>query len=507
MASKIRVELDNVTGKGFEDIKDDANKAGAAFDHMGDEAKQSASQVEKVGKAGESLKSLERLGKMVVSAQLLGSAIRGITSAVSELSDDGSPAFVELTEASEAAYHAMLDLGNDPIVQEWASDLAASIKDDLVPALASIPSYIQETHNWLARVIVQTGEYAGLLEGVAETLDEDQERQVKRNEEKKKEIAIVRERVNVEEKLAAMEKKLAAEREAANLQNITDQQTLLSMLSDETEALRELERSGSRDSKAKEAQLKKIEDLRRQMAKAADKASEDEIKRSEEASKKRYDIEKKFQDAIAENKKIAGNAEADRIKQEQDKLITLLEASGKMIAEMKGLNGGNAIDEAKQGLDKRKVLGQVAKSRGDKAEQEQAAIEAEQAKQSSPSDDPKLIAQREAQANARIRAARKKAESSAFADAKRGKLDGGEVNDAQSQLINSGIKTANATDKLGNATAQLGQEAVENARATQNAIAEQQKQIDEFRKELAASTAAINNNSAKFRNQQGARGR
>jgi hypothetical protein len=505
MAAKIRVDLDNNTGAGFDDIRSDANKAAGAIDNMGDQAGQTANQVEKIGKAGESLKSLERLGKMVVSAQVLGAAIRGITASVRELSDDGSPAFVELAEASETAYHAMLDLGNDPVVQEWASNLAATIKNDLAPALASIPSYVQETHNWLAKVLVQTGEYVGLLEGVADTLEEDQQRQVKRNEEKKKEVAIARERVNVEEKIAALEKKLADEREAANIANITDQQTLLSMLSDEIDALRTLEKEGSRDAKAKEERLKKIETLRRQQAKAADDAIANEIKKQEEASQKRYDIDKKFQDAIAENKKIALNAEQDKIKSQQDEANKILDALGKAIAEAKGLGGGNAIDEAKQGLDKRKVLKQVAKSRGDKAEQEQAEIEAEQAKNSSPGDDPKLIAQREAQANARIRAARKKAESSAFADAKRGKLGGNEVNDAQSDLINSGIQQANATGKLGDTTAQLAQEAVRNAQATQNAQAEQQQQIDALRKELAASTAAINGNASKFRGQQGGR--
>ena len=502
MASKIRVEVENATGSGLDEITRDANKASGAVDKLGDEARQTGQQVEKIGKAGESLKSLERLGKMVVSAQLLGTAIRGITSAVSELSDDGSPAFVELTEAAETAYHAMLDLGNDPIVQEWASSLASTIKDDLAPALKQIPGMIQGIHNELADWIAWAGEKTTLFPpGTLDELNEGQVRTAKLNEEKKKTIAIVRERVNVEEKLAALDRKLADETSAAAISNIDDQEVLNGLLRDEIDALRTLEKEGSRDTKAKESHLKTIENLKRQQMKLDEQWAADNLKRTEEASQKRYDIEKKFQDASAENKKIALNAEQEKLKAEQDEALKILEALG----EMKGAKGGNAIDEAKQGLDKRKVLGQVAKGRGDKAEQEAIEIENAKGAKEGPYTTEAERTKGEGQRNARIAAARKAAERSAFADAKRGKLDGGEVNDAQSELINSGIQQANSTGKLGDTAAQFAQEAVRGLRDSANTAAEQQKQIDQLRQTLAGINGAAAGNAQKFRNQQGGR--
>lgn len=242
------------------------------------------------------------------------------------------------------------------------------------------------------------------------------------------------------------------------------------------------------------------------MANSDDAAIDDGLRKLEDAAKRRYDAEKKWQDAIAENKKLAIDSEDAKIKGQQDEANKILETLGKAIADAKGVNGGNAIDEAKQGLDGWKVIKQVAKGRGDKAEQEAIDIENERDKSEAGKhgDSDKSTATRDAQRNARIRAARKAAEQSVFKDANQRKVGDSEINDAQSELVNSGIRQANATGKPGNATAQLGQEAVENSRATQNALAEQKKQVDDLRAQLAA---AINGNAQRFRNQQGERSR
>ena len=135
------------------------------------------------------------------------------------------------------------------------------------------------------------------------------------------------------------------------------------------------------------------------MANSDDAAIDDGLRKQEDAAKRRYDAEKKWQDAIAENKKLAIDSEDAKIKGQQDEANKILETLGKAIADAKGVNGGNAIDEAKQGLDGWKVIKQVAKGRGDKAEQEAIDIENERDKSEAGKhgDSDKSTATRDAQ--------------------------------------------------------------------------------------------------------------
>jgi cell division septum initiation protein DivIVA len=71
--------------------------------------------------------------------------------------------------------------------------------------------------------------------------------------------------------------------------------------------------------------------------------------------------------------------------------------------------------------------------------------------------------------------------------------------------LNSQINQAKATGKIGSEAAALAHEVLNGQQATQNQLAEQAQTINQIRQQLASSTAAINGNGAKFRNQQGAR--
>ena len=217
------------------------------------------------------------------------------------------------------------------------------------------------------------------------------------------------------------------------------------------------------------------------MAKAADAAIDADLKKQEEASKRRYDIETKWQNAIADNKKLAIDNEAAAIQAQQDKANAIMDALNKAIAELKGEKGGNAIEEAKGGLDKRKVLKEVATNRGDKAEQEQIAIE--NAKGGEYNSEAERV-KGEGQRNARIKAARKKAEASAFVDAKRGKVGGEEVDQAQTDIISGQVEQARASGQLGGAAAEGLQQALQTiGEATQLSI-DNTQQIKQIQSQL-----------------------
>ena len=146
MAEKIRVELDNATGVGFDDITSGANKAGNAVDRLGDEAKQTAQQLDKTGQSGKSAFSGDQLANLVKFGAALAAAkmaIQGVASAVKSMSEEGSPAFGKLTSSANEVYGALVDIGNDPAVQEWINGMADSIKNDLIPNLKMVPEVLR----------------------------------------------------------------------------------------------------------------------------------------------------------------------------------------------------------------------------------------------------------------------------------------------------------------------------------------------------------------------------
>jgi len=508
MASRIRVELDNATGPGFEEIAKGASNAGNSVDKLGDEAKQTASQLDSVKKSGsDSMKSLENIAKLAVSFQTLRSAVQGVTSAVGAMADDGSPAFVRLSDSTKEAYNALLDIGNDPQVQQWVSDISSGISNQLIPSLKSIPDLLFQTQVSIAKTSSSWLEYFRIInKQQREFMDLGLDVAKGARESAKKDIEEKKEATAVGNKLLDMERRIAAEREAATIAAIEDHDTVRTLLRDEIENLKEIERTDSRNVKSKEESLKKIEALRRRGIKLEEEEDGRQAKLREESYRKRVDLEKKFQDSIAENNKLAAENQNAKTQEIIDAATKATDALNKAIAEAKGAKGGNAIEEAKGGLDKRKVLKQVAKDRGDKAEQE--AIEQENARgeKEGPYKSEAERQRGEAQRAARIRDARKKAEGSAFKDAARGKVSGEEVDQAQTELISGQAKAAQASGKLGNAAAEGLQQALQTqSEATQLAL-QQQQQIDQIRAALAEQGTQLKGAANRGRAQRGGLG-
>jgi hypothetical protein len=260
MASKIRVEIEDATRTGLNSIEGNANKAAGAVDHLGDEAKQTATQLDSVKKSGsESMKSLEQMAKVVVSFQAFKAAVQGVTSAVNTMAEDGSPAFMMLTDSTKEAYNALLDIGNDPQVQKWVEDISTGIDTLLIPSLKKIPDLLFETQVSLTKTSGSWPEYIGAItKQQREFMDLGLEVAAGSRESAKEEIAKKKEIVNVNEKLLDMERRIAKEREEATIAAIEDQDTVRTLLRDEIENLKEVERTDSRNTKTKEESLKKI---------------------------------------------------------------------------------------------------------------------------------------------------------------------------------------------------------------------------------------------------------
>lgn len=535
MAEKIRVELDNATGAGWNDIAQGANKAGQAVDHLGDEAQQTREQLKKAGDAGSSAFSGETLAKLAKGALAFAAikqAIQGTIQGIKAMSDEGSPAFKELTDASAGLYSAMVDIANDPAIQSWVSSMADTVRDDLVPALKMVPDVLrnmrttagdtwQDMQQGLAAFITRAGEASGILiEGSAATNEEIRSHIYKTSEADKKAAeeklerdkeALVESRVklNVTEKIAAIAGKLAADEAVAATKEITSLEELSKLRTEKIAELEKEERAAAGNSAKKTELLKQIEAIARREKEIPKEVAAAKKAALEEEAKARTEAEKKAYDAITKAKE----AEEDFASDRTQKVIDLAEKKRqqllKAIEDARGDKGGNAIQEAKEGLDQGQVLKQIQKKRADEAEKklrEQQAGSFNVGDDGKASDeDPKQRAAHQKQLDEQIRRARQQASAGAFKDARGGKVGAEEVGQAQTDLLNSQIKQAEATGRIGSEASKLAQDVLNGQQSTQNQLAEQAEVIDEIRQQIRASTAAINKNASTFRNQRGGR--
>lgn len=565
MAEKIRVELDDATGPGFDSIASGAgkadqavdgmastmrsasnsterladdledaqseladaqgeisdlenqidelttstNKAANAIDKLGDEAAQTGKQVDKAGDSTKNVfnsDSLGRLAKGVLAFSAMKQGVELFGRGIKSLSDDGSPAFKKLSESIESTYAAALDLGNDPAVQEWVKSTSDSINNQLIPALKSIPATIRTFRDEASSFFSYWGEQIGIFgEGTLETNEEVRQSNEKLLKQKEEAIKKEQEQVNVTDKITEQAKKIAAEQEAANIKNLTDKTTLNTLLEEEIESLKELEKTGDRDRTKREAGLKRIELIQRTLAELPGKISEAEIKAQEESSQRRGEAEKQYQETVK-----AATEEANRVRDIAVQKVTAvadakIDELRKAIADAKGIKGGNAIEEAKGNISKDDVLKKIQKTRADAAEQE---IRDKQKAEGKIDQNGKAIAggfddQKSAQRklDREIELARRKAQAGAFVDAKKNKIDGTEIDKAQTDILSGNIEQAQASGKLGVTTGKMAKEVLKAQQENLNAQAAMQQEIDGMRKALAGITATQQANNAKFRGQ------
>ena len=337
MATTLTIVGDNQTDKVFSEIRGDVNKTAGSVDKMRDELKKTTNEAKKFKEQGkESFGSLSlqvtgfnqalQIGKMVVDQTL---------QAIKTLSEEGSPAFRRLDEAMDSFAASVRKLADDPGIQEWIDDLAKAVNS----AKPTTDGWGESVRQWQAdwatgfNVIL---EKIGLVEeGTARTSMQMADEGRKRREQAVGDVAAQREKLLIDDKIGDLRAKIATENEMQRMAALRDERQIRTLIEDETDAMREQERTGKATAKSREESLKRIEVLERRLVELPQERADAELKAQEEIANARHQQMEDWKKLVAESAQAA--ADAKRIADDERK-----DQSQKMIDELKA-----AIGEAK----------------------------------------------------------------------------------------------------------------------------------------------------------------
>lgn len=501
MTEKIRLEIDDATSPGLNSVEKNLDDVGDAANRAEKELNQAATAATKMGKEGSqaSQKTALQLTELNQGLELLKKGFGLASRAVTALAADGSPAFKELQVAIQDVQNSLLDLGNDPGIQQFTTTIADGIKNKVVPAINSLPDYWRSAQDSIADFTAGAGEAIGVFaDGTVEALQEIQVEEAKLLEIRKQQAEIQRQRDAVENKIAAMQKVIGDNDQLQQMAKISSEQEVLYLLQEEVTHLRVLAKEGRATREEQEASLKKIAILQkrqleipREQAEAAKKAADEEAKAYEQLGKEREqaakdaakaeeDFQKIVQASIdAATKAREGELKAmfDRVEKAKAELVQLIEKA-------QGGGGKNLLDTARNQLSPQQVRAQLVKQAQDQA----------RANFTFAGDDARMV-------GAARNKAVKNAGAQAFRDFNQGKTGEGDIAGAQNTLIQTQAQAAVARGDLDQQTANALMQAAQNQ---QQMIQTQQQQAQVLRQIQGALN--VNSNAARNTNAQARKG-
>lgn len=501
MTEKIRLEVDDATSPGLNSVEKNLNDVGQAADKAEKQLNQAASAADKMGKKGSDAgkKTAMQLTELNQGLEIVKKGFELASRAITALAADGSPAFKELQGAIQDVQNSLLDLGNDPGIQQFTTTITDGIKNKVVPAINSLPEYWRGAQDSIADFTASAGEAIGVFaEGSVEALQEIQVQQAKLLEQQKEQAEILRQREAVEGKISAMQKQINENDQLQQMAKISSEQEVLHLLDLESRHLKVLATEGRATREEQESSLKKIAilqkrqlDIPREQADAAKKAADEEAKAAEQLSKDRQkaaddaakaeeDYQKKVQagvDAMLKARDAELQAMFDRVEKAKAELVDLIQKA-------QGGGGKNVIDTSRNQMTPQQIRAQLVKQAQDQA----------RANFTFAGDDARMVgaARNKAVKNAGVQA---------FRDFNAGKTGESDIAGAQNTLIQNQAQAAVGRGDLDQQTANALMQAAQNQ---QQMIQTQQQQAQVIRQIQAALN--VNGNAARNTNAQARKG-
>jgi hypothetical protein len=430
--------------------------------------------------------------------------------------EQGNPAAIALVDSIGEVQGALTDIANDPGFQQAGKNLAAFIKDELVPAIKAIPTAWRDAQDWIANAITSTTDFVGLTEGATDELKEMVKQQRASYDAAKAQTVEAEKKFKGDKALTEVNKELAkieeakrqnAERET--LAKVKSTAELQTRIKTETEALKKLAADGKLTD---DERAKRLADIAAQEGRIV------------ELKKEQSDAQKEMMKSLGEMQKTVTDATksvyqkmTDEAKKNVDAMVAkekqAVDALAAKLNELKGKDGEAAgvVGKIRDSLDPTAVVKQIADNRAkpmlDQAKQaddEQRKIQHDlnrvrQSRSSlakGPDDEDSRVEiakldEQEAGLESRMKASQKKERGFkqsaaserqiAFNQAKKGALNPDEIADAQDQMTNSVIDQAAASGELS-----------QNQTKALRTAAEAQLELAKNQRQNAADIEAIN---------------
>lgn len=499
MTERIRMEIDDATSPGMQSIDKNLGQIDKAADSAEKSLNEAARAANNLGTEGKKAGNNSGLAitELNQGLELAKKAAELLSRGFAALAADGSPAFQRLQSSVSELQGALLDLANDPTIQEWVDQLAEKIKTDLIPTVNSIPDYWRGTQKAAADAMASSLEAIGVFtEGASDTLQQMQKEQAAALEQQAKAVELERQREAGQGRIQKIQEQVAEQDRLMNLAKQTDLMTVNDLLYEEQENLKALARQGRATKQEQEESARRITLLEKRRleipreqaevakraseeeAKAAERLSQDRQKAADEATKAEEDYQRKLQaadDAVQKAKADEIQKWLGEIEKKKQELVSLIQQA-------QGSNGKNLLETTRQQIDPRAVREQLAR---------QAEAEA-RANWTSPDDNA-------AAAAARRDAAGKAARMQAFRDFNAGRTSQADIAGAQNTLIQNSVQQAQGRGDIDQQTADALMQAAQNQ---QNIIAAQERQAQQMRQiqtALAQAGTAAGRNAAASR--------
>jgi hypothetical protein len=492
VSATLTIVADNRSRQAFAEMQSDTAKLAGSMDKVDDELKQAA-------KSAQKLKTETKTGFSGMSMQVTGfnqaleigkKGVEAVTHAVLALEAEGNPAAKELTESFGELYRELVAIGDDPVIIDTMRELAGVMKNDVIPQVAQVPTYLDALRRGMSGLSAVAGEFTGFMpEGTVAELARHEmglsaihDRQLAINRE-------ARQTALVYGRITDIENKMAAESEQAAIGQLKDQRTLQDLLDDEIKTRQELAEAGELSGKKLEDSDKKVEAIKRRLISLAKEQADAEIKAAADASAARAKSLEEFQGWVKETEAAAKEAreiEKETIQAAKDAAVAELQ---KAIGEAQSiLQPGKGLLEGLRGqvsgkdVEKSLIDQRRGKAREDKLEELRGKGMVDQ--------DGKAIGETTAERqknqlalNRQLANAENEAERNFRRQASRGGLDAGEVRSARDALVlrnaeQGGLKGTRQFDAL---SAQMQQE--------QQAFAAQQEQQRELQRLQVAAAS------------------
>lgn len=536
MAVRITLQLDNQTHEGWAEFINDASRAGAATDDFSDELNEAESRISELeGEVEELSDAYEELKHKAASAGdqtkkagegtvgMVGKIAAGVTAAlalkeafkkalefIKMAAEAGNEGMQDLVEAGGQMKQAFLDVFNDPEIQDGLKSFAGFIKDDIAPAVASIPDMWRKAQDASADFFASAGEAMGLFaEGTTETLEEDQARAAEMLQQRREQQEAEREaaeaakmREDATQSVARIEDALAEERHLQAIGEMNDIAEITEHIEDTRKAIEELAETQQFEGRERERQLNRLATLERRRVQAAEENAQEEADAAEERRRLEEEAEKAHQDAL---KVIQDKANADAKAAAEKALADAKEAVDAMrelLMEAQGGEDQSTIDQLRGQFTDQDILRQM---------QDQAAQEARAARVDEMIDSGQVqsgaggrgsgnffhnTSNRAEQRAIERELARleQQARNDVSRNAAQGNITQEQVVEAQDQLVNSVIQQASQSGQLDQRQVQGLQAAADAVDAAARQGLQNQRDIEQIEQQLADVLRSMNNN-------------
>lgn len=324
MATKIQITADASQAKaevaglvvGLDGVGDQATQAAAETAAAGEKMEDALEEVQREAKATDN--AIDRIGNtssritavatsftaVTQALQLAGRASGVAMRAIDQLAEEGSPAAIKLRDSIAGIQTALIELADDPALQNFGNQLAA-LGDKAAEGISNLPDLWRSAVNRISDDIVLASESLGLMpEGTLETLDEMQTAEQKAVEAAKERTAEEREKTKELEKQKKLAEETAkAEKEAAEEQSRQELEDFeyANQLAEE-EFAKENARIAELAKQEQEAHERRMEEIRREQ-----EAKDERHKKALEQAGAIKELERQVNDPNKITERLAAN--------------------------------------------------------------------------------------------------------------------------------------------------------------------------------------------------------